>query len=549
MRGHTYVIACLSLLLRVNAARLKGARERFVPGALAAPRLKGRVRELFAPGAPLAGGLAGPAVHLPRPRRAGFRATAEVPQTKAPWSATRGPHYNVGPAVMSLKRRPLTTAMQAIDSPSSAKGRNLVSTNTRVQTNVAPEEKKISILGSTGSIGTQTLDICRQFPGLFTPVALAAGKNVKVLLEQIEEFKPKLVACDESVLKELEAGVAALGIPNYTPKLLGGQEGQIAVAAHPEIQTVVTGIVGCAGLIPTVEAIKAGKDIALANKETLIAGGPVIAPLLEKYGSSMLPVDSEHSAIFQCLQGVPDGGVKKIILTGSGGTFRDMSIEEMKAADPEYLRQRATTHPNWDMGAKITVDSSTMMNKGLEVIEAHWLYGVDYDDIEVVIHPQSIVHSAIELQDTAVLMQTGWPDMRLPILYALAYPARIPADLPNPRDGRQFSDWWKGEGKDGKLDFRKPDLVKYPALRLAYSAGRRGGTMPAILSAANEQTVELFLSKKLDFLDMTSILEKVMERAERENMVTLEPSLDDIVAADAWGRMAADEAVRHAKSR
>ncbi|CAK9045977.1 1-deoxy-D-xylulose 5-phosphate reductoisomerase (DXP reductoisomerase) (1-deoxyxylulose-5-phosphate reductoisomerase) (2-C-methyl-D-erythritol 4-phosphate synthase) [Durusdinium trenchii] len=217
--------------------------------------------------------------------------------------------------------------------------------------------------------------------------------------------------------------------------------------------------------------------------------------LLDEREDPDWPVDSEHSAIFQCMQGIPKGGVKKIILTGSGGTFREMSLEDMKKEDPEVLRKRSTTHPNWDMGAKITVDSSTMMNKGLEVIEAHWLYGVDYDDIEVVIHPQSIVHSAVECQDTAILMQTGWPDMRLPILYALSHPSRVPADLPNPRDGRNFDDWWIGDGKDGKLTFGKPDLEKYPCIRLAYRAGRIGGTMPAILSAANEQAVELLLTK------------------------------------------------------
>eukprot|EP00405_Crypthecodinium_cohnii_P017840 CAMPEP_0206460188 /NCGR_PEP_ID=MMETSP0324_2-20121206/24617_1 /ASSEMBLY_ACC=CAM_ASM_000836 /TAXON_ID=2866 /ORGANISM="Crypthecodinium cohnii, Strain Seligo" /LENGTH=510 /DNA_ID=CAMNT_0053931871 /DNA_START=115 /DNA_END=1647 /DNA_ORIENTATION=+ len=424
-----------------------------------------------------------------------------------------------------------------------AKGRNLVGTNTKNSSNEPPKDKKISILGSTGSIGTQTLDICRKHPGLFKPVALAAGRNVKVLLEQVKEFQPDLIACDESVVEEVKAGVAAMKLPNYSPGIMSGQAGQIAVACHKDAKTVVTGIVGCAGLIPTVEAIKAKKDIALANKETLIAGGPVIAPLLEEYGVNMLPVDSEHSAIFQCMQGVPQGGVKKIILTGSGGTFRDLSVDEMKAMDPEELRKRSTTHPNWDMGAKITVDSSTMMNKGLEVIEAHWLYGVDYDNIDVVIHPQSIVHSAIECQDTAILMQTGWPDMRLPILYALTHPARVPAELPNPRDGRNFDDWWKGEGKDGKMSFSKPDLEKYPCIALAYKAGRRGGTMPAILSAANERAVELLLNKTIDFLDIPGVLEKVMEKAEAESKVCLTPSLEDIVEGDRWARDAADVVV------
>jgi len=427
-------------------------------------------------------------------------------------------------------------------------GCNLVGTNTLNTSNQPPLNKKISILGSTGSIGTQTLDICRQFPGYFQPVALAGGKNIELLLKQVEEFRPELIACDDEGFEDLKAGVASLGLMGYNPEVLCGSEGQCAVARFSGSETVVTGIVGCAGLIPTIEAIKARKNVALANKETLIAGGPVIGPMLKEYGVSMLPVDSEHSAIFQCMQGVPDGAVKKIILTGSGGTFRETSVEEMRAMDGETLRQRSTTHPNWDMGAKITVDSSTMMNKGLEVIEAHWLYGVDYDDIEVVIHPQSIVHSGIELHDTAVLMQAGWPDMRLPILYALSHPARVPAVLPNPRDGRDFADWWKGEGKDGRCDFSKPDLQKYPCIKLAYRAGRRGGTMPAILSAANERAVELLLAKKLEFLEIPDVLETVMDRAETQQKVIAAPSLDDIIEADRWGREAASEEVNRLRS-
>lgn len=302
---------------------------------------------------------------------------------------------------------------------------------------------------------------------------------------------------------------------------------------------VLTGIAGCAGLVPTIEAIKAGKDIALANKETIVAGGPIISELIKEHGVGILPVDSEHSALFQCMQGVPEGGVKKLILTGSGGTFRNMSLDDMRKEDPEVLRQRAMTHPNWDMGVKITVDSSTMMNKALEVIEAHWLFNVPYDDIEVVIHPQSIVHSAIELQDTALLMQAGWPDMRLPILYALSYPSRLPIDLPNPRDGREFADWWRGEGKDGKLEFMKPDLEKFPCINLAYKAGRRGGTMPAILSAANDQAVELMLARKLNFLDIPAVLKSVMDRAEIEKTVVDTPALDDVLLANTWAGEAA----------
>lgn len=441
-------------------------------------------------------------------------------------------------------RRSLRSPTTSCKAASWDSGKNLVVTNVKENENTVKPGKKISILGSTGSIGTQTLDICRQQDGLFVPVALAAGKNIEVLLQQVKEWKPKVVACAPEKLEELKAGIQALNLPGYAPQILSGPEGQIAVATFSESSSVVTGIVGCAGLIPTIEAIKAGKDIALANKETLIAGGPVIAPMFKEYGVSMLPVDSEHSAIFQCLQGVPEGGVKKIILTGSGGAFRDMSLEEMKATDPETLRQKATTHPNWDMGAKITVDSATMMNKGLEVIEAHWLYGIDYDDIEIVIHPQSIVHSAIELKDTAVLMQAGWPDMRLPILYALSHPARVSADLPNPRDGRSFDQWWAGEGKDGQISFKKPDLEKYPCIRLAYAAGRRGGTMPAILSAANEKAVEMLLSKQLDFLEIPGVLEAVMAKADAEQRVVAKPILQDIVDADAWARDAASEVIQ-----
>eukprot|EP00929_Paragymnodinium_shiwhaense_P079539 TRINITY_DN4143_c0_g1_i1.p2 TRINITY_DN4143_c0_g1~~TRINITY_DN4143_c0_g1_i1.p2 ORF type:complete len:524 (+),score=159.39 TRINITY_DN4143_c0_g1_i1:89-1660(+) len=519
-------------------------------GAMAAFALVGAGQEASRPAPPSIAGPSGQHATGSRALSAHWRAAEAVgPQTSAQQGSLAGvctaaaTVAAIGAAGARKQRRQRQKLARAAES-SWAMGRNLVGTNTKDGTNAMPANKAITILGSTGSIGTQTLDICRSHAGMFKPIGLAAGRNVKLLLEQVKEFQPKIVACDDSVLEELKAGVAALGISGYDPKLVSGPQGQIDVAVFAEAQTVVTGIVGCAGLIPTIEAIKAGKDIALANKETLIAGGPVIAPMFEEYGVSMLPVDSEHSAIFQCMQGVPKGGVKKIILTGSGGTFRDVPLEEMRQMDGEVLRQRATTHPNWDMGAKITVDSSTMMNKGLEVIEAHWLYGVPYDDIEVVIHPQSIVHSAIECQDTAVLMQTGWPDMRLPILYALAYPTRVPADLPNPRDGRDFSDWWKGEGKDGKLEFRTPDYEKYPCIKLAYKAGRRGGTMPAILSAANEKAVELLLNKDLEFLDIPKVLEAVMDVAEKENKVVAAPSLEDIVEADSWARAAAETVVK-----
>ena len=283
--------------------------------------------------------------------------------------------------------------------------------------------KAITLLGSTGSIGTQTLDIVAHNPDKFRIVGLAAGSNVEMLAQQVLKFSPEIIAIDnEAKLPELKAALTNL---DYQPIIVAGAQGTIEVAGYGDAQSVVTGIVGCAGLLPTIAAIKAGKDIALANKETLIAGGPVVLPLVEKYGVKLLPADSEHSAIFQCLQGVPNGGLRRIILTASGGAFRDLPIEKLasvKVAD-------ALKHPNWTMGQKITIDSATLMNKGLEVIEAHYLFGMDYDNIDIVIHPQSIIHSLIEVQDTSVLAQLGWPDMRLPLLYALSSQSRK-FDLP-----------------------------------------------------------------------------------------------------------------------
>ncbi len=272
--------------------------------------------------------------------------------------------------------------------------------------------KAITLLGSTGSIGTQTLDIVCEHPDKFRIVGLAAGRNVELFAAQIRQFRPEIAAISAAdKLPELKEAIKDL---NPQPILLAGEQGVIEVARYGDSQTVVTGIVGCAGLLPTIAAIEAGKDIALANKETLIAGAPVVLPLVEKHQVKLLPADSEHSAIFQCLQGVPKDGLRKILLTASGGAFRDWPVEKLatvKVAD-------ALKHPNWSMGRKITVDSATLMNKGLEVIEAHYLFGVDYNNIEIVIHPQSIIHSLIELQDTSVLAQLGWPDMRLPLLYA-----------------------------------------------------------------------------------------------------------------------------------
>jgi 1-deoxy-D-xylulose-5-phosphate reductoisomerase len=383
--------------------------------------------------------------------------------------------------------------------------------------------KAITLLGSTGSIGTQTLDIVAQYPDRFRIVGLAAGRNVEMLAAQIRQFRPEIVAIsDAEKLPELKQAIAAL---DPQPILLAGQAGVIEVARYGDAEAVVTGIVGCAGLLPTIAAIEAGKDIALANKETLIAGGPVVNPLVEKHGVKLLPADSEHSAIFQCLQGVPDQGLRRILLTASGGAFRDWPVEKLS----EVTVADALKHPNWSMGRKITVDSATLMNKGLEVIEAHFLFGLDYDDIEIVIHPQSIIHSLIELQDTSVLAQLGWPDMRLPILYTLSWPDRI------------YTDWERLDlVKAGNLTFREPDHEKYPCMQLAYAVGRAGGSMPAVLNAANEQAVALFLDEKIRFLDIPRCIEWVCDQHKSDNRAN--PSLDDILAADEWARLQVLEA-------
>ncbi len=377
--------------------------------------------------------------------------------------------------------------------------------------------KAITLLGSTGSIGTQTLDILEHHPDQFRLVGIAAGNNVDLLAQQVRQFRPEMVAiCNAERVGELREALAGL---DPMPQILAGEEGVVEVARYGDAEAVVTGIVGCAGLLPTLAAIEAGKDIALANKETLIAGGPAVLPLVEKHGVKLLPADSEHSAIFQCLQGVPQGGLRRILLTASGGAFRDWPVEKLV----QVTVADALKHPNWSMGRKITVDSATLMNKGLEVIEAHYLFGMDYDHIDIVIHPQSIIHSLIELQDTSVLAQLGWPDMRLPLLYALSWPERI------------YTDWEPLDlVKAGNLTFREPDHAKYPCMELAYAAGRAGGTMTAVLNAANEQAVALFLDEKIRFLDIPKVIEGVCERHQSHNVA--QPVLADILAADQWAR-------------
>ena len=400
--------------------------------------------------------------------------------------------------------------------------------------------KAISVLGSTGSIGTQTLELACEFPDRFRVVALSAGRNLDLLIEQILRHEPELVALAQEdlvpVLRQRLSDLEPAQRPRRLPELVGGPDGLCTAAAWPTADLVVTGIVGCAGLLPTLAAIRAGKDLALANKETLIAAGPVVLPELHRSGSRLLPADSEHSAIFQCLQGtpwadtarlstgVPTPGLRRIQLTASGGAFRDWEAADLAKATVAD----ATSHPNWTMGRKITVDSATLMNKGLEVIEAHYLFGLPYDQIEIVIHPQSIIHSMVELADSSVLAQLGWPDMKLPILYCLSWPERL--DTP----------WRRLDLTEvGSLTFRAPDRAKYPCMGLAYAAGRAGGTMPAVLNAANEQAVALFLEERIHFLDIPRLIEGTCERHGEE--LRRDPSLDDVLAVDSWARAAVRE--------
>ena len=365
--------------------------------------------------------------------------------------------------------------------------------------------KKIAVLGSTGSIGTQTLEIVRTNQDIKV-TALAAGNNIELLEQQIREFSPKVVAVSkEERAKELKEKIRDLDV-----KVLCGMDGLLAVAAEPEAEILVTAIVGMIGILPTIEAIRAGKDIALANKETLVTAGHIIIPLAKKMGVSILPVDSEHSAIFQSLQGNSMNPIKKILLTASGGPFRGRKLSELEGIRVED----ALKHPNWSMGQKITIDSSTMVNKGLEVIEAKWLFDVDLSQIQVVVHPQSVIHSAVEYADGAVIAQLGTPDMRIPIQYALYYPSR-PALSGDRLDLFKLKD----------LTFEAPDLDTFKGLALAMKAARAGGNIPTAFNAANERAVALFLNKKIKYLEIIDIIEACMENASFiEN-----PSVDEIL--------------------
>lgn len=368
--------------------------------------------------------------------------------------------------------------------------------------------KKLSILGSTGSIGTQTLEIVRENEDLEV-VALAAGSNIKMLEEQAREFKPELICVfDEKKANELKSKIADLNI-----KVVSGMEGLIETATVEIADTVLTAVVGMIGVRPTIAAIEAKKTIALANKETLVTAGHIIMKLAKENGVSILPVDSEHSAIFQSLQGNKKSQVSKIILTASGGPFRNSSYEDLKNVTVED----ALKHPNWSMGKKITIDSATMVNKGLEVIEAKWLFDVDFDDIDVVIQPQSLIHSMVEYVDGGIMAQLGTPDMKLPIQYALFYP-----------DRRFLGGKRVNFAELGSISFMKPDTEKFKGFALAYEAGRCGGTMPTIYNAANELAVSKFLNKEIKYLDIAELIKGAMDK----HKVIENPSLLEILEAE-----------------
>ena len=379
--------------------------------------------------------------------------------------------------------------------------------------------KKITILGSTGSIGLSALDVIKKNPGRFQVVALAAGQNVNLLKKQIEIFKPKLVyvSTKENALK-LRQDLTL----NYKIKILYDREGLNEIASFPSADIIVSAISGAAGLMPTLAAIDAGKDVALANKETMVMAGEIVNRRAKQKKVKIIPVDSEHSAIFQCLQGEKIENLKRIILTASGGPFLNFTVNELK----QVKLNQALKHPRWKMGKKITIDSATLMNKGLEVIEAKWLFNLDFGKIDVLIHPQSIVHSMIELIDGSVLAQMGIPDMRIPISYALTYPERIINDISS-----------LNLLETEKLEFCQPDMKKFPCLRLAYEAGICGGTTPAVLNAANEIAVAAFLEQKIKFIDLPKIIDKVLTA----HVCGEDPSLESILNADSWARIKTTE--------
>ncbi len=369
--------------------------------------------------------------------------------------------------------------------------------------------KNISILGSTGSIGTQTLEVIREYPNEFKIVGLSTNNKIDLIKKQIKEFKPKAVAVmDEKKAAEL---LNFTSLPVYS-----GTEGLNKISSLEEADTVVNALVGSVGIIPTYTAIKSKKNIALANKESLVAAGSIIIGEVKKNNVNLMPIDSEHSALFQCLKGEEIINVNKIMITCSGGPFNHLSVEELE----NVTLQDALNHPTWKMGAKITVDSSTLMNKGFEVIEAHWLYGVDYNKIKVVIHPQSIIHSFVEFADNSLIAQLSFPDMKIPIQYALTYPKRFPLQ-------KTISLSLNME-KIRKLEFEEPDFEKFPCLKYTFEAGKLGGTMPAVINAANEILVQSFLNNRIKYLDIPKFIRNVMD----SHKIIKNPSLDEILEID-----------------
>lgn len=372
--------------------------------------------------------------------------------------------------------------------------------------------KNISLLGASGSIGTQTLDVLRSHPDQFRLVAFSVGKNIDYAVKVIQEFSPQIVSVqrEEDVLK--------LQAVSGNTKIVYGSEGLLEVALHPDAEIVVNAVVGSVGLLPTLRAIEAKKTIGIANKETLVTAGHLVMEAARKHNVSLLPVDSEHSAIFQCLNGENEKRISRLIITASGGSFRDKTRDELHHVTVED----ALRHPNWSMGSKITIDSATMMNKGLEVIEAHWLFGIPYEQIDVVLHKESIIHSMVEFEDRSVMAQLGSPDMRVPIQYALTYPDRLPLS-----DTKRLNLW-----EMGTLHFEKMNQERFRCLRFAYEAGKTGGSMPAVMNAANEVAVEAFLQKRIGFLTVEDLIEKAMNH----HNVIARPSLEEILEIDATTR-------------
>lgn len=383
--------------------------------------------------------------------------------------------------------------------------------------------KRLSILGSTGSIGKNTLEVVSRAPDAFKIVALTARNNIRLLESQIEQFRPEVVAVfDKSEADRLRS-------KKLPVKILSGEEGMIEAATLESVDMVVSAIAGSAGLMPTLAAVKAGKTIALATKEALVMAGKIIMAEALKRGVRIIPVDSEHSAIFQCLNGRDIEEVKRIILTASGGAFLNRSASELEGVTPED----ALNHPNWDMGRKITIDSATLMNKGLEVIEAYWLFNVPVEKIDVIIHPQSIVHSMVEFIDGSILAQMSVPDMKGPISYALSYPHRSKSVMP----ALSLADV-------AKLTFKKPDHEKYPSLSLTYDALKRGGTMPCVLNSSNEAAVEAFLNKKISFTAITRVVSKTMS----EHSVLKGETIEEVLSASNWARQRAEEIINETEN-